>query len=276
MGIIHHDGTAVCEDDFIDDRWQRCDQLKIKFAFKPFLYDLHMQHAEKAASEPETERNGAFRLIRKGSVVQLELVERIAQIRVFGAIFRIYAAVNHRSCRAIPGQSLRSGVKRVCNRVADAGILDVFDARRKVADIARPKLVARIQAHRPHVPDLDHLAPCARGHKQHFAVFAYAAVHYPHEDNDASVVVVLTVEYKRLQRSVRIAGRGGNVLDDVVQNRIDVYSRLCAYFRRILRGNADNLLYLVLNALRIGGGKVYLVHNGDNLKVVVEREICVG
>ena len=51
----------------------RRDQRKIELAFQAFLHDLHVQQAQKAAPEAETEGAGCVRFVEKGGIVQLQL-----------------------------------------------------------------------------------------------------------------------------------------------------------------------------------------------------------
>ena len=43
-----------------------------------------------------------------------------------------------------------------------------------------------------------------------------------------------------------------------------------------LGGYADNVLYLLLDLLRVGGGEIYLVDDRHDFKVVFHRKIGVG
>ena len=75
-------------------------------------------------------------------------------------------------------------------------------------------------------------------------------------------VVVLAVEDQRLERRVRVTGRGGDVRHDVLQHGVNVDPGLRGDLRRVLRGNADDLLDLVLDPLRLRGRQVDFVDNG--------------
>jgi len=50
-------------------------------AFQPLLHDLHVQHAEEAAAEAEAQGVGADGLEGEGRVVELQLLQRVAQVR---------------------------------------------------------------------------------------------------------------------------------------------------------------------------------------------------
>ncbi len=55
------------------------DQIEIVLALQAFLHDLHVQHAEKTAAETETQRLRGLRLVVQGRIVQLQLLQRIAE-----------------------------------------------------------------------------------------------------------------------------------------------------------------------------------------------------
>ena len=96
-----------------------------------------------------------------------------------------------------------------------------------------------------------------------------------HIDDDAAVGVVIAVENERLKRRVRVALRAGEVLHDVLEHRVDVDALLGGDLGRILGGDGQNVLDLLLDALGVGGGQVDLVDHGANFKVVLHREIRV-
>ena len=96
-----------------------------------------------------------------------------------------------------------------------------------------------------------------------------------HVDDDAAVGVVIAVEDQRLKRRVRVALRAGKVLHDVLEHRVDVDALLGGDFGRILGGDGQNVLDLLLDALGVGGGQVDLVEHGADFKVVLHREIRV-
>ena len=70
--------------------------------------------------------------------------------------------------------------------------------------------------------DLEHLVRRAGGHERHLRAAPERAGHDAHEHDDAAVAVILAVEHERLQRGVRVALRGGDVVDDVVEHGLNV------------------------------------------------------
>ena len=66
------------------DRRRRGDEVEVELALEPLLDDLHVQQAQEAAAEAEAERDRRFRLEADRGVVEVQLLERVAQDRVVG------------------------------------------------------------------------------------------------------------------------------------------------------------------------------------------------
>ena len=63
--------------------------VHVVFALEPLLHDVHVQQAEKAAPEAETQRLRDLGLEMQGRVVQLQLGERVAQRLVLVRLHRV-------------------------------------------------------------------------------------------------------------------------------------------------------------------------------------------
>ena len=123
--------------------------------------------------------------------------------------------------------------------------------------------------------DLEDLVLRAGGHEADLHVAPDRALHHAHEDDDAAVGVILAVEDERLQRRVRVALRGGDIVDDAVEHGLNVDALLGADLRRVERGDADDVLDLGFGAVRVRHGQIDLVDDGQDLEIVVEGEIGV-
>ena len=157
VGVIHHDLAAVSLDHLIYDGGQCGHKLKVKFAFKPLLDDLHVQHTKEAAAEAEAQRHRGFRLEGEGRVVQLQLFQRVTQIGVLAAVLGVDAAVDHGLDGTVAGQGLGSGIGGIGDGVAHTGVLHVLDGSSEIADLAGLQFLAGLHAQRKQVAALDHL-----------------------------------------------------------------------------------------------------------------------
>ena len=123
---------------------------------------------------------------------------------------------------------------------------------------------------------LHHLVSGAGGHEKDLAVPPDASVHQAKKDDDAPVVVILAVEDQGLQGRIGIAGGRRDVRHDILQHGVDVDACLGGDLRGVLGGNADDLLDLILHPLGLRRGQVDLVHNGEDLQIVIQGQIGVG
>ena len=135
-----------------------------------------MQQAEEAAAEAEAQRDGVFLRIAHGRVVELELLERVAQVAVFAAVGGVDAGIDHRLDGLIAGQRLGARVFDARDGVAHARVGDVFDRRGQIADLARAERVDGVHARRAQRADLDDLIFRAGGHHAHVHSGAQYAV----------------------------------------------------------------------------------------------------
>ena len=102
------------------------------------------------------------------------------------------------------------------------------------------------------------------------------AVHHADEDDDAEIGVVPAVDEHRLQRRVAVALGRRDLVDDRLQHLVDADAGLGGGEDRLGRVEADDLLDLLPDALRVGGGEVDLVDDGHDLMVVLDRLVDVG
>ena len=58
------------------------DQVEVEFALEPLADDLHVQQPEEAAAEAEAERARRLGLVEERRVVELQPLERVAQLGV--------------------------------------------------------------------------------------------------------------------------------------------------------------------------------------------------
>ena len=100
----------------------------IELALEPLLHDLHVQEAEEAAAEAEAQRDRRFRLEEERGVVEPQLLERVAQLRVLAAFDRVHAGEDHGLDFLEPGERLRRRPRRFGDGVADLRVGDGLDA----------------------------------------------------------------------------------------------------------------------------------------------------
>ena len=257
------------------DAGRRGDEREVELALEPLLHDLHVQQAEEPAAEAEAQRAGRLGFVGDRRVVELQLLQALAQVLEVVAVDRVQTAEHHRLRVAVAGQRLGRPVRRGGDGLADAGLGDVLDAGDQVADLAGAELGQRGR-HRSASADLDDLVQRAGLHELQPAAAGQPAVHHPHRADHAAVLVELAVEDQRLQRRVGIARRRRDALAHGVEQVVDALAGLGRDAQDLLGGDAEHLLDLRRVAIGVGGGQVDLVEHGDDLEVALERQVAVG
>ena len=235
-----------------------------------------MQHAEEAAAEAEAQRDRAFRLKRQRRVIELQFLQRIAQVGVLGAVLGVNTAEHHRLRRTVAGQRLSGRAVRLGDRIAHAGIGHGLDGRGEVTDLARAQLLLGRQAERQHIAALEHLEFRARGHHFDLHPRTDAALHQAHIHDNALIGVVLAVKNQRAQRRVRIARRRGDVGHDALEHLVNVDVHFRGDLRAVLGRDADDVLDLLLDARRIRRRQVDLVDDRHDLQPCIDGEVGVA
>ena len=123
--------------------------------------------------------------------------------------------------------------------------------------------------------DLDKLELRAGAHQADGIAGPDGALKDAHIDDDALIAVVDRVEDQRFQRKRRVAGGGGNVPHDALQNILNADAELGGNAGRLHAGQADDILDLFGNGVRVGAGQVDLIQNRHDLQIVVQRQIAV-
>ena len=93
-----------------------------------------MKKPQKAAAEAEAQSRRGFRFIKKGGIIQLQLLQRIPQIRILGPVRRIHTAVYHGIYLLITWQRVRAGIPGIRHRIAHSGILYIFNGSGNIAN----------------------------------------------------------------------------------------------------------------------------------------------
>ena len=273
--VVHFQNVSVRFLHHIAHARRGSDEIEIEFPLEPFLDYLHVEKSEKTRAEAEAERTRRFRFVDKRSVVQIEFVERVAKIVVFGAVRGIYAREYHGTYLLITFERFGSSVLRGRDRVAHGGVLDVFNARRYVSDVARFKLVDRLHS-RSEYAHFGALELFTGRHHHDARSRAYTAVHDTHVTDGALIIVVGGIEYQRAERRVLFAVRRRQFLDDLFKHLFDVYSFLRADERSLGSVESDNFLDFLFALVGSCRREIYFVYYGNYLEIVVYREICVG
>ena len=257
------------------DRGRRRDEVERELALEALLDDLHVQQPEEAAPEPEPERDRALRLEGERGVVEVELLDRVAQQRVVLAGDRVDAGEDQALGLLVAGQRLPRRAGRRGDRVADLRLAHVLQARGDVADLARAE-----QRHGdelgPEHAQLQELCLRPRRHQPDPLVSVQGPSGKPDVDHHALVGVVVAVEDERLEWRAWIALGRRDALDDGLQHLGHARALLGRDEQHLLAGDGERVLQLVHHQLRLGRGQVDLVEHRHDGQALAQGEVDVG
>ena len=262
------------EHDPVDDVRRRRDEVEPRLPLEAVAGDLQVQQAEEAAAEPEAERSGRLRLVGERGVVELQLVERLAQVRVLRAVDGVEARVDHRPRLPVAGERLGGAVALARDRVADLGLADVLHPGDEVADLTHPQAPRRLGLRRDDA-HLEQLVRGPRGHHLDPLAGRDPAVDDADVGDDAAVGVVDRVEDHRPGRGVGVADGSRDAEHDLVEQLLDADAGLRADPQHVARVAADDVRDLRGVAVGVRGRQVDLVEDRDDRQVLLERQVEV-
>ena len=233
-----------------------------------------MQKTQKAAAEAKAQSGRGFRLKHQRSIIKLQLFQSITQIIVIRIFYRIQTAVHHRRSLAVAWQCLRCGVLRIRHGVAHARILDVLDAGSKKAYLPLLQLV-HVHNTRLKVTHLGNIKLRTCCHHADPHALAQTALHNTHVQHYALVGIKLGVKHQRLKRCGRISLRRRHAGNNRLQHILNAQAGLSTAQHRIRCIYADNVLNFLFYMLRVGARQVNFVDNGNNLQIIIQRQIHV-
>ena len=261
--------------DAVLDRWGRGDQVEVELALEALADDLHVQQPEEPAAEPEPERARGLGLVGERAVVEAQLLEGVAQVVELVAVDRVEPAEHHRLGFLVALERFGRGAGQLGDGLARACLADVLDAGDEIADLARAQGRHR-RGDRPSHADLERFVGGAGVHELELRPGAELTVHHPHRGHHAAVLVEVRVEDQRLERRVEFADGRRDALDDGVEQVAHTLAGLGGDPQDLIGRQPEDPFDLLGVGVGIGRGQVDLVEAGDDLEVVLERQIAVG
>src|SRR6185503_6237748 len=104
--ILDLRNLPVARQHLVNHRGGGGNEVHLVFALKALLHDVEMEQAKKAAAEAEAQRLRRFGLETQRGVVQVQLLQRLAQRAVFARVHRIEAGEDLRLDFLESGQRL--------------------------------------------------------------------------------------------------------------------------------------------------------------------------
>ena len=230
----------------------------------------------KPTRKPKPSARRRLRLVDQRGVVELELVERVAQRRIVRAVDRVETRVDHRLRVLVAAERLGGRPGVAGDGVADPGLADVLHAGDQVADLADAERARLLHLGRDDA-DLQQLVHGAGGHHLDPVAGLDPAVDDPDVGDHAAVDVVDRVEDHRAGRGRPrrrpAAGTAGRSRRAGAPTPTPVLPET----RSTSSGShADQLGQLLGILLGLRGRQVDLVEHRDDVQVVLHRQVQVG
>ena len=273
VGQVDHLSVRLM--DLIDNARRRCDKVEIVLSLQSLLDDLQMEESEESTAEPESQRDRSLCLKLKRRVVELQLLQGIPQIRILCTVGRIESAVDHRVDLFISRQRLCARMLSVRDRISDAGLLDIFQARGNIPDHSCTQFIAGDELTGAKGTDLHDLGFRSCSHHEHRRALFHCSLFDPAEYDDALIGVIFGIKDQRLERRVRVACRRRDLLHDLLEDLMDILSCLCRDQRRVLRVEPDHILDLFLHSVRIRARQIDLVDDRHDIQIVIQGKINI-
>ena len=180
------------------------DDIHPEFTEEPLLHYLHMEQPKEAASEPEPERKGRFRLEYKRSIIQLEFLKRGPELLILVSLHRIHSCKQHRLDLLKSCNRLLARILHMRYGISDLHLGRSLDARYDIAYTSARYLVPRAKLHFED-PYLVGLIFSSRIEELDLVSCLYGPVLYLEICDDSSEGIEYGVKNKRLKRSLRIS-----------------------------------------------------------------------
>ena len=220
---MHVDALALRRIDLIRYVRDRGHHVHVELAEEAFLHDLHVEQAEEAAAEAEAQCQRTFRLEYQRGVVELELLERCAQVLVLVGRHGEHARVEHGLDVFETGDGRLARARDMGNGIAHLHLNGGLDARDDVAHRAAGDLARRAELHLQYT----HLVGSVlltRVDELHTIACADGAVLHLEVGNDAAERVEHRVEDQGLQRGLRVALGRRDAVNDGIEDCFDALS----------------------------------------------------
>ncbi len=201
-GVVDVDDRSVGQQHLVDHGRGAGDQIEVVLALEPLLHDVHVQQPQESAAKSEPERGGHLGLEMQRRVVELELLQGVAELLVVVGAHREQARENPRLHLLETRQRLlgRIGLQR--DGVAHRRAVDLLDPGDDEAHLAGVQRLARHRFRREAAELVDHVAAAGRHHPD-LGARVQRTIHDAHQRHDAHVIVEPGIDDERLQRAAR-------------------------------------------------------------------------
>ena len=231
---------------------------------------------EEAAAEAEAERRRRLGLVEERGVVQPQLLQRLAQLRILVALDRVEPGEDHRLQLLEAGKRLGGGPRHLGDGVAELRVGHALDVRDDEADLADAELG------RPGWPWAKTRRGCPPRSPAPSAISRIFI--FGRSTPSITRTTITTPRYGSYHESKisAFSGASGSPVgrwkrrDDGLEDVVGAGALLGAGQDGGAAVEADDVLDLTLALVGLRAGQVDLVDDRDDLEVVVHGQVGVG
>ncbi len=273
--ILDLDHRTVTHHHLIHHGRRGGNEVLVKFPLQTLLNDFHVQQAEEAAAEAETQGLGNFRLVLEGGIIELELFQGLAQGIVLVGLDRIQARENLRLDFLEARQGFAGLAVHLGNGVADLGGSQLLDAGNDKTDLTGPQ---HITLHRLGRKDTNLLAQLHRtgGHEKYFFLGTQFAINNAHQHDHADIIIEPGIDDQCLERRRRIPLGRRHAGNHRLENIFHTETGLGRGQHRLGGVDTDHVLDFLTGIVRIGRRQVDLVKHRHDFHIEIKSGIAIG
>ncbi len=236
----------------------RGDERQVELALKALLDDLHVKQAEEADTEAKAERRGGLGLPDQRRIVDVQLLERVAQVLVVLVVDGEQTRVDHGLGLTVARQRRVAGLAHEVAHVHGLRVLETGDHE---ADLAHAERVERELSRAAHADAVDEELLAALHHAQVVALLDLA-VEDAHRGDHAAVLVEVGVENEGFERLVGVALGRAHQEHDGLEQVVDALARLAGHAHGVVRRDGELVLDLDLDLVGVALGRAHQEHDG--------------
>ena len=175
-----------------------------------------MQKPKKTTPESKAQSDGCLRLKLKSRIIELQLLQGIPKVRIFGTIRRIQTAVHHGLHLFVSRQGSLTGIRPVRHRISDSGIFHILDASSDVSYHTGTQLPAGNKLPGTKITNLHHVRFRPGGHHTDRCSLAHGSFLNPAKNNDPFIRIIHRIKNQSLKRCSRTSLRCRYPLDNLL------------------------------------------------------------
>ncbi len=274
-GVMHLRHVSLLVIDVVGNVRHCGDHVHVELPVEAFLHDLHVQQSEEAATESESQCQRRLRLEGQRGIVQLQFLQRRAQVFEVLRLNRIHTGEDHRFHLFESGDCLRAGARYVGDGIAHFHFLGGLDAGDDVSHVSCAQLLAWHHVHLEHAYFVG-IIFLSGIEEFHFVSLADHAVHNLEIGDDAAERVEYRVENQRLQGGFLVAFGMGYAFDHCCQYLFHAHACLAGGTDDVATLAAEQVYDFVFHLFGHCACHVAFVDDGDNLQVVFDGHVEVG